>query len=36
MITIVMTFVGFCLGFFVAGLMQESKRNTEKEEQTKP
>ena len=38
MITALLTFLGFCLGFIVAGLMAESKRNTEKEEkeETKP
>lgn len=29
MITATLVFLGFCLGFFVAGLMAESKRNDE-------
>lgn len=32
MITATLVFLGFCLGFFVAGLMAESKRNAREEE----
>lgn len=31
MITATLVFLGFCLGFFVAGLMVEAKRNDEAE-----
>ena len=32
MITAVLIFLAFCLGFFVAGLMAEAKRNDKTEE----
>mgnify|MGYP003523272019 CR=1 FL=1 len=32
MMTIIIAFAAFCLGFFVAGLMAEAKRNDEAEE----
>lgn len=32
MITATLVFLSFCLGFFVAGLMAEAKRNDETEE----
>ena len=32
MITATLVFIAFCLGFFVAGLMAESKRNAREEE----
>ena len=32
MTTIIIAFAAFCLGFFVAGLMAEAKRNNEGEE----
>ena len=33
MITAILVFLGFCLGFFVAGLMAEAKRNDEAEDE---
>lgn len=32
MITATLVFIAFCLGFFVAGLMTEAKRNAREEE----
>ena len=33
MIIVFLIFLSFCFGFFVAGMMAESKRNSEKEEE---
>ena len=32
-IAVLVVFLSFCFGFFVAGLMAEEKRNSEKEEE---